>query len=240
MWLEYEPAQIDYSNIIELVSLGAILCTISIDIENPYFICAYLDLDDQENVTNIWIKNELDITKYSWFKFYDYKTIPETIGEKEKAWSYLLYDCVLEGDVFGEHIFNRSCKYFMKYSREVDIYKARENLAICYMNSSVLEPEKNMFIEAQPNNFPTMPISTNSNGQNYITFQYQGVFGNTTQEIDLSKQFGKYYDDLSDRFEYSDEFDYTYTINENVCTIKYVGIKLDCFINYLKSLKEYK
>jgi hypothetical protein len=64
-----------------------------------------------------WMVQIVDITKFSWYKFDDLNSIPETIGELEKAYSYVLYSCTLIRDVGNKAECNHKAFYYERFNR---------------------------------------------------------------------------------------------------------------------------
>lgn len=96
--MEEYPKIYTFSEIVNCVNTGkGTLYYVDVDAEAPYYICGYIDMSIEEN--RMELIRPIDITKYTWYKYYDKESIPEEIENLSIAWGVTAYDAVIESDI---------------------------------------------------------------------------------------------------------------------------------------------
>ena len=199
--------------------------------ENPYFISAYLKSDAPDYELNKWGDYIFDVTKYVWYKFYDFNQVVDEIDGMERTDdTYLLYDCTIKRDIVNGIVYNKNCKYYMGFESEYTLKLTAANTLLYYephFMTNIVGDEK--YIPYREHGGGTLEIYVDENGVEYLYFYYGSYYEDGTEYENYTQQrFGEHYEYLSQHFEMLDEY-----VNDSGRTVKSAGIKLDLLINYL-------
>ena len=191
------------------------------DVDNPYYICAYIDFDIKENAM-FWMVQIVDITKFSWYKFDDLNSIPETIGELEKAYSYVLYSCTLIRDVGNKAECNHKAFYYERFNssgHQLNKY------TLMFYHSNISDVE---FFERFDNEVTMYELYLNEENKCYLKFRRNFVKADGTLiSDDAQSVLGQYYDILLPHFEELYELEESYVSSDGEERIaKYIGIDI--------------
>ena len=199
--------------------------------ENPYFISAYLKSDAPDYELNKWGDYKFDVTKYVWYKFYDFTQVVDEIdGMKRTDDTYLLYDCTIKRDIVNGVEYNKNCKYYMEFESEYTLKLTTADMLLYYephFMADIVGDQK--YIPYMEYGGGTLEICVDENGVEYLYFGYRAINQDGTEYENAAKNlFGEHYEPLLQHFEVLNEIP-----NEDGLILQYAGIRLDLLAEYL-------
>ena len=199
--------------------------------ENPYFISAYLKTDAPEYELNKWGDYKFDVTKYVWYKFYDFTQIVDEIdGMGRTKDTYLLYDCTIKRDIVNGVEYNKNCKYYMEYKSEYTCQLTTADMLLYYephFMSDVVGDEK--YILYREHGGGTLEVYVDENGVEYLYFGYRAINQEGAEYENAAKKlFDEHYESLLQYFAVLNEIR-----NEDGLILQYAGIRIDLLTEYL-------
>ena len=198
----------------------------SIDTENPYFICAF---------ANSKVLFELggpvafmDVTKYSWHKFYDVDSIPESIEDKDLQHKYLLYDCTIKKDIVNGIDYDYHCKYYLS-RKTLLLDNSYKNVLIYFPGDEVVIEDKTTFLLHKTSENANFTLYVGKDEKVYLHLYDKFLLDGKENEYGTAREIlGEYYDVLSPYFVRLPELD-SEGINDygQEYVVRYVGISLN-------------
>ena len=195
-----------FEKMISAVSSGAPIYRITVDVDNPYYICAYADIEDLDTSELII----LNVSAFSWYKFYDAVDIPTSDEGETIELIYAVFDCTIEEDIVSRIEYNYMCKYYVKcHSSSLSLDEPLDewNRNMLIQDYNVFSGEKqNVFLLHKDNPYYIFPVYEDENGYNYLyfTYVYKAYVDGEKQPVYYSnakEMLGDYYDALSPYFE---------------------------------------
>ena len=194
-----------------------------LDVENPYFICAYSS-PNQINLINL---NGFNVSAYSWYKFNNAEEIADTVNGKELKISYRLIDCKVKDISYGKD-FDESFVFYSKTRSDTLQYYTKYMLL--FMGDHQLLA-KSVF-NTIDGNLPyqrLFQIYEDKYGSKYLPILDEQTIDEKTYTDIAREELGIYYDifasDLVDLPEWNCE---TEDFKE-----KYLGISIDTLSKWL-------
>ena len=227
----YDLPSYTFSDVVnEIIAGKGSLYYASLDLDNPYYICGYLDLDIEAN-RHSWEVSAIDVTIYKWYKFYSSEEIPEIIEGLEHGWSFLIYDCTIHREMGGATSYEHSCKYFTQYRGEKYLETVYENMLMFYTNSAYPNIFDTKFLEENRCRVTRYEVIINSDGVEYLRLYPNTHYEDGTiksSENSNRKYLGEYYDALEPLIQRLEGFDYE-GIDSNAEKVTYLalGIPID-------------
>ena len=245
-----EKPYYNLQDIIFQIKLNTPLLFISPDIDNGYFICPYIDLDllssdEKEKLEYM----PIDVTLYTWYKFYISEEVPYQIGDLElyERFSHILFDCSVTSVFSQDGTESTNRKYIIK------CYPSRLESGIehiSYFESMLLlDPYQNItngkyrgYIYRNGTNVTNVPdyqlrCYVNENGEKYrVSIFLEGSLIDGEPQINeaLAKEFfGKYYDQLFSHLVFLPEL---YRESSTGQILYSYGLPLDEFVNVVSEL----
>ena len=205
---------------------------LTIDIDSCYIICAYIDLDVKENL-KIYNSNIVDVTKYTWFKFYPQMDIPDTIDDLEMCFGYEVYSGIIEKDVVNNIDYCQPFIYYFDYNN-ANNGKPNEGM-LMYMKLSI-DITDYIYIRRNPYDVSCYQIVSNQEGETFFKL-YSDVLYENGRIVEHSKNnnelLGIYFDVLSAHFVRVEELDYEII---DPCGEKATSLFLGISLNTLKEV----
>ena len=175
---------------------------ITLNLDNPYYICAYSNLGAENPSDLIY----LNVSQYVWYKFYDIENIPKTIDGKQRDWIYLVYDGIIKRDIASGMDCEYHCKYYFSKNRVLLTASSKDFLGYYpyQTNNENLSNQNYIFISPEHSGYAEFSLH-NYNGSTYLYFMYdkmtviEGV--ELIEQGDAENILGDYYDMLSPYFE---------------------------------------
>ena len=199
--------------------------------ENPYIICSYLKSNLPDEVADEKGYYYMDVSRYVWYKFYDYKSIPEVIENMQlSTHSYLLYDCIIVKNICTGTIYNKQCKYWLRYKSEYTLNHTKTNMMVLRnRRDDITAPDVKFFTGNSVIGFG-FEVYIDENGVEYLFFEHESYFPDGSLSRNYSENLfynytGDLYEIASPHFEILKEY-----IDENGHLITYAGIKLDVLL----------
>ncbi len=224
-----------FSEMIDTVREGKwYLYYASVDIDNPHYICGYIDISTEENL-NEWASGCIDVTKYIWYKFDADEDVPEEIGDLSIGWVFHTYDAVITKDIGNGIDLEHKFKYYSIGRGGIwDVIEIYEYMLIHYYKPI----DEFVGIEDIRRSSRCYRGYTTTDGKDYFVLRAGNSLnedGTISNYLDQNKkQLGDCYDALLPYFERIEEMDDMFT-NSSGETFKrlYYGIPLDIIANQL-------
>ncbi len=198
-----------------------------IDIDNAYYICAYIDFHSEKNAL-YWSAQIVDITKFTWFKFNDLDSIPSSVGDLENALNYILYDCTLVKELKTDSVYTSKYTYYARFDNKKVPKLPNHDLLIFYPN----DISANKYIERFPCEITIYELFYDKQNSYYVKLLKEIVKQDgTVQDNNATKTLGEYYDILSPFFKELTELEEIYTFEGEEYTYKYIGIDISVLQN---------
>ena len=226
---EYDLAPWSFSEDIKALKAGvASYHLIDIDIDSPYYICAYLDRSLDYDMI---IHAPLDTTLFTWYKYYSYDDIQNSIGEHTLTDVFLLYDAVVLNDIPNDLITSLGCKYYIRVVDDKDLYRTPSRLLkLEYCRN--MKTDEPLFLEESINQ-SEQRVYVNSNGAQYYVLlsKIYNESDNSTVSF-IEDTLGNYYDWISPHLIDLDNLkELKSDLNGNSITYYYVGFDLTLLEN---------
>ena len=230
-----DPIIFSFTEMIDTVRKGKWhLYYAHVDIDNPVYICGYIDISTEENLYE-WTSNCIDVTKYVWYKFDADEEVPEKIDNMSLGWGFHIYDAVIAKDIGNGTNPEHKFKYYsLTFGGVRDVIEVYEYMLIHYYKPL----DEIVGIEEIRKCSRCYQGYTSTNGKDYFVLKVGNSLeedGTISDYLDQNKnQLGDCYDILSPYFERIEEMDDIFTDIEGV-TVKRLryGISLDIIKNIL-------
>ncbi len=216
-----------FSKMVEEVKIGReYLYYVDVDIENPYYICAYMDFSIVDDL-NKWGAGCIDITRYVWYKFDAEESIPKEIDNLRLGWAFQIYDSVITKDI-GNDI---DCEHKFKFYSLG--YGGVSNFRVIYEHMLIIHhrvlDDIGITIEEVPKSGRYYEVGKVADEQLYLKLYSDALYEDgTISNADNHKFLEYYYDILLPYIQRVEELD-CYFVNVKGETLKllYLGIDLD-------------
>ena len=232
--MEVYPKIYTFSKIVDCVNAGeGTLYYVNVNVEFPYYICGYIDLNIEDN--HMELIKPIDITKYTWYKYYDKESIPEEIEDLSIAWGVTAYDAVIESDIGRGEDCNHKFRFrSIERGLPEDFRIIYDYMVIYYWE----EVENIDYIRDHWVNDIFFRGHTDTSGESYFVLKHGKVKmedGSISDCLeDNNNQLGDYYDTLYPYFERVDELDYEFNALSDELRVSLVhGVPIDVLTEVL-------
>ena len=223
----YDPIIHTFSSMVTNVNSGrGYLYYANVDIDNPYYICAYFDWS-VESTLREWGAGYIYVNHYVWYKFDSKETVPKKIDNLTLGLVLLVYDSTIIKDVGNDKDCEHNFRFYTLGYGEIKEFRAiYENMLIHHY-----EPidENTIGIEEMPKSGRYYEVGKVADKQLYLKLYENALYEDgTISEGDNRKILGDYYDILSPYIQRVEELDYDFiNIEGETLRILYLGINLD-------------
>ena len=192
------------------------------------------DFSIQDNLNELMSDN-IDISKYSWYKFYNTESIPNKISDLNLAWGCHTYDATIIKNISDSIEHNHKFKFCNINKCSVKDFREIYEYMIFYYWEPVQEIH---FVKDYWYSDIFFQGHTTNEGKSYLILKYGDSLledGSISGYLEQNKnQLREYYDVLSPYFERVEELDYEFTTSDNISIISLIyGIPIDTIFDNL-------
>ena len=230
-----EPKNYSFDRIVnELINDRGVFYSVMIDIENPYYIGAYIDFDLEENL-KFWNSGIIDITKFVWYKFDNPISMSRTVDNLELCFGFEIYNGIIEKDVVTGIDCYQNFVYYFDYN--VNGYKPYIYPNMLIYISSSKNTSQHTLVRRNSYDNSSFEVVVNENDEAFLNLYPDILYENGTvakQEERNHKMLGSFYEALSPYIERLEELDYEF-VDPHGETVKSlcVGIPVNDLTNVL-------